>query len=73
MAKDDTLEEKLDEVTDVIAFVAKRMVTKDDLKNVENRLGRLELKLENFTGREIDERKRLDVRVTKLEKKVLAK
>jgi hypothetical protein len=56
----------------MLAFVVKRMATKDDLAATETRLDRriekLDTKLTKFEEHEIDKRKQLEVRVTAIEK-----
>jgi len=42
----DLIEKKLDELTDVVVFIKKKMVTKDELRAVEERLGTVEERLE---------------------------
>jgi dynactin complex subunit len=69
----------LNELGEMLAFVVKRMATKNDLAAVEKRLDhridkldakldRLDTKLTKFEEHEIDKRKQLEVRVTAIEK-----
>lgn len=72
-------ETTLKEIGEMLEHVVKHMATKDDLAALEARLDgridtldakvdRLDTKLTKFEEREIDKRKQLEVRVTKIEK-----
>jgi hypothetical protein len=74
-----TVERGFKAVADDIADIRKEMATKDDLAATESRLDgridkldakidRLDTKLTKFEESEIDRRKQLEVRVTKIEK-----
>jgi len=72
------LQKKLDELTDLVLYIKDKMVTKDELKiemgrlenKIENEIDRLENKIDNLIDNEMDKRKGLEARVTKLEEKV---
>jgi hypothetical protein len=72
-------ETTLGELSEMLEHVVKHMATKDDLAATESRLDRridtldakidrLDTKLTKFEENEIDKRKQLEVRVTKIEK-----
>ena len=81
----DVIENKLDELTDVVIFIKDHMATKEELTKVEDRLGvritkvedrlsAVEGKLDGIVTRmdyELDKRKVMEVQIGTLNKKVL--
>jgi hypothetical protein len=67
-------DKKIDDLTDVVIFIKDRMATKEELREVEERLGNRIIAVEgkvdgvyNLIDQEVDKRKALEVRTTKLE------
>ncbi len=73
--------EQENELFDTLHFIKDRMVTKEELRNgldglrteLKADIGRLEDKVDHFMDAEVDRRKQLEVRVSKIETKVFAK
>ena len=68
--------ENIESLIETAGFIKDHMATKEDLKeseeHVSGKIEKIDSKLGAFENSEVDKRKQLEVRVAKLERKVLS-